>query len=239
MSYGFQVRNNEGKVVADSNLTNYVFNRKGEIMVTPSGSLLPSCSDKCLMFFRCNLPLARVGGRIFLCSMGSYRDGWWSGEASVSGTVEFFIFSPPQGSGGDGYGVEVFNEVGEVTFSSESPALRIIGRFQTMQESVQYAGSVLVPTPFSVGTGMSAESATQMAFSLDSTRVYWTSTRFSDGFTDVYRKIRGFHVTSSGDMRTSTIQTGAQRYSGWGSNFNRSPNANMPVASILIDVGSL
>lgn len=235
MSFGFSVKSASGKIVADSRFSNYTMSSKGSINVGTNGAVEPACSVDCIIFYRCSLPLVRLGGKIHLCSMGSWNGNWWYNEGFASGVVEYFVFSRPAHAGV--MGMVVRDEEGGITFSSGAPSLKVIGVYSTAMESVQYAGSTLLPRPFSSQTGLSSQSGTPMAFSLGGTRVYWSSTPTDRNDTDVIRRARGMHVNSSGVFSTSPVMTGRTIYSGNAGRFNRSPNASMPLTLLLADVG--
>ena len=241
MSFGLRVLNEAGLIVAGSDLANLFFSRKGTLAIGTGGAVEPAHSDKSVVFYISPLPMVRMGGRLYLASMGSYNQGWWSGQATASGTVEYFVFSPPPAVNTEPFGINVFDENGNATFNNGGPALKILTVASYSGDNYQLAGDTRVYIPFTVSAGLSGVTG-KLAFALGGTRVYWTSAQLASGnnfFTDTYRTARGVHLDTSLNMRTSTIQTGFTRYPGRQGNFNYSPNGSMPVTMIVADVSNL
>lgn len=240
MSFGFRVLNEDGRIAAGSDLANLFFSSKGLLSVGTSGVLEPTHSSDSVVFYKTPLPLVRRAGMLYLASMGSYNKGWWSGQATASGTIEYFVFSPPPAVNTEPFGINIYDENGNPTFNNSRAALKVVSVVNHSGDNYQSVGVTKVYIPFTVDVGLAG--VPNLAFAMGGTRVYWTSAQLASGnnfFTDTYRTVRGMHLDSSNNLRTSTIQTGFTRYPGRQGNFNHSPNGSMPISMIVADMTGL
>lgn len=241
MSFGFRVLTPNGKITAGSDLANLFFAGKSMLNIAEGGTLEPAVPEGSLIFYKSSLPLVKVGNMLYLASLGQWNGNWWYGQGAVSGTVQYFVFSPPAPVNPEVFGINVFDEFGNPTFNNAAKALKVVSVINRHEDSYQLAQTLRVYRPFTANVGLAGYSG-DLAFSMGGTRVYWTSIQLASGgvfFTDTYRSVRGMFLDSNNTFSTSTIRTGFRRYGGSTGNFNYSPNGSMPVSMVVADVTGL
>lgn len=241
MTVGFEVFNDQGYKIAGSDLPNLCFYGKGRIDVPAGGAPIPQVPGGVMNFYRSTLPMAVIGGRIFL----SGANGNTADSQGQAGQVEYWSFgpvSPPATSGR--YGLEIYSPEGVLTFNTARPFLQLLGRVSVTDDAFEYLNSKTGWRRYQTMVRTLPFSGSSLAFAIGNTRVYWTSQQFIDPqrgriFTDTWRHMRTMHIDTLGRFASGLLWTGGVRYSGSQGNFNYSPNGAAPLTMLVADVSEL
>lgn len=241
--FGFEVLSDSGRVVAGSEFKSLVFHSKSEVYLPSfqyNGYYLgftkvddPVSPEGSVVFYQTTRgsPIFNLGGGVGVVRR---QPAYYGRVEDV--TLTRFVFCPPFAE--SVMGISVYDEQGDLTYSSATQPMRTAGVFSSMAEKVYTDSYTYYPEDFTI----QSEFTGNIAICPANLRVYVESVQLANGnyfFTDVARYIRALSLNSNGLMSIKSVRTSIIRYSGRQGNYNASPNNNTPNTAILVNVEGL
>lgn len=257
MTHGLSIHNESGEV-AGSRFPNLFYKGGGTLTfpgttqylrfnkLPPSGPAqnhdlvglpLPNYQEGNLYFFKSSVPVAVYNNKVFVRVKSSERigyDEWVWGSA----TIEYKVFGPPGASGG-GYGLEAYNDGGQVTYTTQERILRPAAFLSSTKQSLDYdyGGSTIWPLQVLDVTEAKAVPPGVYGICPLNSRLYWGSfgNRYGSGYNvKEFQYIIASYIAPAGDWRISQVLCGGREfYSGSRGRTHKLVNSDPNTALVI------